>query len=42
MNLIEIKNQLICAYETILNPGTSVKERKEAELVIDLYLHNIL
>ena len=42
MNLIEIKNQLICAYETVLKPETGVKERKEAELVIDLYLHYIL
>lgn len=33
MSVIETKNQLISAYETVLKPNSSVQERKDAELV---------
>lgn len=34
LTMIETKNQLILAYETVLKPTSSAKERKDAELVI--------
>ena len=34
MNIMETKNQLILAYETVLQPNSSIQARKDAENVI--------